>query len=64
MPITKTPDEWLAMPKNIGIVVLDPDGWDIRNFEEDWEKPISEKEFEGKLCASTCYFPKKFFKPA
>ena len=39
--------------KLVGIVVLDPDGWDRSNFKEDFEKPISLLQFIRKAHHST-----------
>lgn len=47
-----TPTEWINR-KYPGLVVLDPDGWDRSNYEEDWARPITEQEFEDKLSVST-----------
>ena len=47
-----TPDEW---SKLVGIVVLDPDGWD-RSSEEDLIKPISLSDFINKAAHSTTNF--------
>ena len=49
----KTPIEWLADPKFTGIVVLDPDGWDRKDFEKSWRKKIDEEEFTRRLMQST-----------
>lgn len=49
----KTSDEWLAEPQYEGITVLDPDGWDRKNFKESWNEKISENEFGKRLAVST-----------
>lgn len=49
--IKLTPDEWGA---KFGIVVWDPDGWDRKNYEEDWAKPLTIDEYEKKAALSTC----------
>lgn len=49
----KTSDEWLAQPQYAGITVLDPDGWDRRNFTESWNEKITENEFGKRLGIST-----------
>ncbi len=34
MTLLKTPDEWLKTDGFAGITIMDPDGWDRRNFAE------------------------------
>lgn len=60
MPLDSTkrkPDEWLALPKYAGLKVLDPDGWDRKNYEQSWAEPITEGEFNRRICESTCMWP-------
>lgn len=63
----KTPEEWCAEYKAEIVVpgkdavfceveILDPDGWDRSNFEEDWQKSLTLEEFVQKLYASTIRF--------
>lgn len=49
----RTPDEWLASPEFSGVTILDPDGWDRKNFEESWSEPINRDEMERRMCVST-----------
>jgi hypothetical protein len=49
----RTPDEWLAHPEYEGTVVLDPDGWDRKNFSVSWAEPITRIEFDRRLTEST-----------
>ena len=37
----------------LGVHVLDPDGWDRKNFWESWAEPITEAEFRKRLAVST-----------
>lgn len=46
----KTPAEW---EEHFRVRVIDPDGWDRTNLEEDWAKPLTGREFEQKIMAST-----------
>lgn len=46
----RTPAEWEA---ELGITVVDPDGWDRTNFAEDWARPISREVFWQKVGSST-----------
>lgn len=46
----RTPSEWETA---LGVIVLDPDGWDRRNFADDWVKPLTEAEFRAKASVST-----------
>ena len=39
--------------EKLGVVVLDPDGWDRANFEQSWAEMISEEEFRARLQRST-----------
>ena len=50
----KTSEEW---QKLCNIKVLDPDGWDRKNFQFSWyEESISREEFLNRLLISTCEF--------
>lgn len=49
-PEKRTPDEWQNI---LGITVLDPDGWDRKNFAVDWAKPLTQAEFQAKADMST-----------
>jgi len=53
-PQRKTSKNWLKLPKYLGIVIYDPDGWDRQNFTHSFEKQrITQKEFERRLSHST-----------
>ncbi|MEA3421777.1 MAG: hypothetical protein U9Q97_08915 [Acidobacteriota bacterium] len=53
----KTSEEWQKLCR---LEVLDPDGWDRRNFQFSWyEELIAKKEFEKRLALSTVRFDKK-----
>ncbi len=51
----RTSDEWQELCRTI---VFDPDGWDrssAKGFQFTWyEEQITRKEFEKRLCISTC----------
>ena len=49
----RTPEEWLADDEFNGVVVLDPDGWDRTNYDEDWAIPITRDVMTAKLALST-----------
>ncbi len=52
----KGSEEWLKIVgQEMGrrIIVLDPDGWDRKNFEESWAEKISKEEFCHRLNMST-----------
>ena len=53
----KTPDEWLKTEYFAGIQVLDPDGWDRKNFTEDWVRPLTLQEMNDKVVRSTLQSP-------
>ncbi|UVG35234.1 hypothetical protein SEA_CECE_228 [Microbacterium phage Cece] len=46
----RTPDEWCA---HYGIEVMDHDGWDRSNLDEDWAIPLTKDEFSAKIGVST-----------
>jgi len=48
----KTSEEW---QKHVSILILDPDGWDRKNFQYSWyEEQISFSEFNKRMIQSTC----------
>jgi hypothetical protein len=40
--------------KATGIEVMDPDGWDRKNYESSWDEPIVRDEFINRAIRSTC----------
>lgn len=54
-PIKKTSEEWQSIfpdPK-----VLDPDGWDRKNYDYSWkEEKITLEEYETRRSLSTCVY--------
>ena len=44
------PEEWAEI---YGIEILDPDGWDRKNFKQDWARPLTEGAFSTKMMQST-----------
>lgn len=51
----KTSEEWQAI--HSGITVVDPDGWDRRNFEFSWrQERITEREYLLRRALSSCLF--------
>ncbi len=61
MIVIRTADEWLQQPEWKGLLVMDPDGWDRRNFKASWAEKITAQEFEKRVCMSTCMWPKGRF---
>lgn len=55
-------DEWLARPEYSGITVLNPDGWDRRNYKASWAEKLTKKEFEQRLSVSTCQWSSEAMK--
>lgn len=47
----RTPDEWCELT---GIQIMDPDGWDRKNYFVSWNTPITREEFIKKAWMSTC----------
>lgn len=58
MKLLKTSQEWLDILYP-GTIVMDPDGWDRKNFEKNWNEKINKEEFEKRLCYSTCIMKNK-----
>ena len=48
----RTPAEWCD---ELGVVVMDPDGWDRQaaDWEAEWARPLTREEFERRLNRST-----------
>ena len=41
-------------------MVMDPDGWDRRNYQYSWhEELITNEEFEKRVSYSTCCWPRE-----
>lgn len=40
--------------QHLSVKVMDPDGWDRRNFKASWAEPLTEKEFKRRAALSTC----------
>ena len=36
------------------VEVLDPDGWDRKNYEQSWHERITEQEYKRRRTNSTC----------
>lgn len=51
-PVKKAPEIWCL---DTGIQILDPDGWDRKNYKESWYTPITRTEFIKRAMMSTCY---------
>jgi len=54
----KTSEEWSEI---LDITVMDPDGWDRKNFAESWNELITRDEFMKRAIYSTLV-PKGWFK--
>lgn len=52
----KTSAEW---NKEDNWIILDPDGWDRKNYDYSfYEEKITKEEYTNRLYRSTCIFPK------
>jgi hypothetical protein len=49
-PVKRLPVEWQEID---GVQIMDPDGWDRRNFEESWNTPITQAEWLDRASQST-----------
>lgn len=58
MEVLRSADEWLAQPEYEHKKILDPDGWDRRNFAESWNEKITRAEFERRLNECTVLITK------
>jgi hypothetical protein len=57
MPKLMTSEEWLEHLQ-LGAYVVEPEGWDMDNFEQSWFKePISKQTFEMRFFQSKVHFP-------
>lgn len=51
----KTSKEWMEQEKYSHVKIMDPDGWDRKNFNYSFnEELITEIEFNKRKCMSTC----------
>lgn len=54
--LLKTSEEW---QKECTTIIIDPDGWDRKNFDFSWKvEEITKAEFEKRMVISTCHFAK------
>ena len=60
---TKTSKEWYNLvPKEHKLVILDPDGWDRKNYEYSFnEELITKEEFKQRVSKSTIQCRHSFF---
>lgn len=49
----KNAEGWLATSDYAGVTVLDPDGWDRKNFEHSWAEELTREEFDSRLTLCT-----------
>lgn len=49
----RSAEGWLDHPDYHGVTIMDPDGWDRKNFAVSWAELISKREFESRMCNST-----------
>ena len=47
------PEDWLKLKEFQGYTVLDPDGWDRKNWKESWNEKITKQEMVNRLMKST-----------
>ena len=53
----KTSEFWMTTPEFKKTKLLDPDGWDRKNFQFSfYEELITKEEFSKRLMVSTCMF--------
>ena len=49
----KNAEGWLATDRYAGVTVLDPDGWDRKNFVQSWAEELTLEEFDERLLQCT-----------
>jgi len=52
----KLPSEWEKIDR---IKVMDPDGWDRKDFHNSWNTPIDRDEWLNRAARSTCDFSQR-----
>lgn len=54
--VTKSSKDWNAeIPNDLGFYIMDPDGWDRKNYEYSFnEELITKIEFLKRMMYSTC----------
>ncbi len=59
--VLKTSEEWYkGYTERTGITILDPDGWDRKNYEFSWYRELlTQEEFAGRVMFSTVRRTKK-----
>ncbi len=49
----RSADEWLTDSEFDWVAIIEPDGWDQRDFHTSWCERISRSEFETRMLRST-----------
>jgi hypothetical protein len=64
MTFKKTSKEWLGkIPKKYKVKILDPDGWDRKNFDYSFNRElITKKHFINRLFFSTIQCDSSFYR--
>jgi hypothetical protein len=50
MSAVRLPAEWEIVDD---VAIIDPDGWDRRNYDESWNTPIDYEEWKVRMWRST-----------
>lgn len=57
-PVRLTSEDWMKLIDNPEWRILDPDGWDRKNFQQSWyEERITANEFQRRAMYSTLSAP-------
>lgn len=51
--IKRKPEDWLKTLEFQGYTILDPDGWDRKNWKQSWNEKITKQEMVNRLMKST-----------
>lgn len=58
----RTSEAWQKLVQAVypDFVIMDPDGWDRKNYQYSWhEELITKEEFEKRAATSTCCWPRE-----
>lgn len=58
--VKKTPKQWMKTKEYKGLVIHDPDGWNrqAKDWDKEWNTPLTHDEFQKKLMFSTIQWRK------
>ena len=60
MSEVKSSRDWLNEPEFKDLVIMDPDGWDRKNYRSSMDEMITRDEFVRRMARSTTLQPVRF----